>query len=237
MNIAICDDDRLMSGQIEKLVEQVFHGETSKYNTEVFFSGDRLLDFLEQSPNYFHMYLLDIEMEGTDGLETAARIREADSDAVIIFMTSHAELMSEAFEVLAFQFIIKPFDHEKTSSILSAAVRYLQKRKGVFHFVSQKKIYTFFLNQIHYIESSGRKIFLHTIDGANYEYYGTLKDAREQVKGILFAQIHNSIIINLESLSTVESNFVYLKEGEKLPISKKFHASFHEQFQQFILSR
>ena len=24
MNIAICDDDRLMSGQIEKLVEQVF---------------------------------------------------------------------------------------------------------------------------------------------------------------------------------------------------------------------
>lgn len=108
MNIAICDDDRLMSGQIEKLVEQVFHGETSKYNTEVFFSGDRLLDFLEQSPNYFHMYLLDIEMEGADGLETAARIREADSDAVIIFMTSHAELMSEAFEVLAFQFIIKP---------------------------------------------------------------------------------------------------------------------------------
>lgn len=39
MNIAICDDDRLMSGQIEKLVEQVFHGETSKYNTEVFFLG------------------------------------------------------------------------------------------------------------------------------------------------------------------------------------------------------
>lgn len=39
MNIAICDDDRLMSGQIEKLVEQVFHGETSKYNTEVFFRG------------------------------------------------------------------------------------------------------------------------------------------------------------------------------------------------------
>ena len=53
MNIAICDDDRLMSGQIEKLVEKVFHGETSKYNTEVFFSGDRLLDFLAQSPNYF----------------------------------------------------------------------------------------------------------------------------------------------------------------------------------------
>ena len=52
MNIAICDDDRLMTGQIEKLVEQVFHGETSKYNTEVFFSGDRLLDFLAQSPNY-----------------------------------------------------------------------------------------------------------------------------------------------------------------------------------------
>lgn len=237
MNIAICDDDRLMSGQIEKIVDQVFHGETNKYNTEVFFSGDSLLDFLTKKPNYFHMYLLDIEMEGTDGLATAAKIREADPNAVIIFMTSHAELMSEAFEVLAFQFIVKPFNNEKAVSILSSAVRYLQKRKGVFQFVSQKKIYTFFLNQISYIESSGRKIFLHTTDGETYEYYGTLKDAREQVKGILFAQIHNSIIINLESLNTVESNFVYLKGGEKLPISKKFHASFHEQFQQFVLSR
>lgn len=237
MNIAICDDDRLMSGQIEKIVDQVFHGETNKYNTEVFFSGDSLLDFLTKKPNYFHMYLLDIEMEGTDGLATAAKIREADPNAVIIFMTSHAELMSEAFEVLAFQFIVKPFDNEKAVGILSSAVRYLQKRKGVFQFVSQKKIYTFFLNQISYIESSGRKIFLHTTDGETYEYYGTLKDAREQVKGILFAQIHNSIIINLESLNTVESNFVYLNDGEKLPISKKFHASFHEQFQQFVLSR
>lgn len=237
MNIAICDDDRVMSGQIEKIVDQVFHGETSKYNTEVFFSGDALLDFLMKQPKFFHMYLLDIEMAGTDGLETAAQIRKADPDAVIIFMTSHAELMSEAFEVLAFQFIVKPFNHEKAVGILSSAVRYLQKRKGVFQFVSQKKIYTFFLNQISYIESSGRKIFLHTTNGETYEYYGTLKDAREQVKGILFAQIHNSIIINLESLNTVESNFVYLKDGEKLPISKKFHASFHEQFQQFVLGR
>ena len=103
--------------------------------------------------------------------------------------------------------------------------------------MAQKKIYTFFLSQISYIESSGRKIFLHTTEGETYEYYGTLKDAREQVQGILFAQIHNSIIINLEYLNTVESNSVYLKAGEKLPISKKFHASFHQQFQQFVLSR
>ncbi|MBO0456168.1 response regulator transcription factor [Enterococcus hulanensis] len=237
MNIAICDDDRLMSGQVEKLVDQVFHGETNKYNTEVFFSGDALLAFSTEQPNFFHIYLLDIEMAGTDGLETAAQIRKADSDAVIIFMTSHAELMSEAFEVLAFQFIVKPFDQEKALGILSSAIRYLQKRKGVFQFVAQKKIYTFFLSQISFIESSGRKIFLHTTEGETYEYYGTLKDAREQVKGIFFAQIHNSIIINLEQLRTVESNFVYLKEDEKLPISKKFHATFHEQFQQFVLSR
>ncbi|BBM17049.1 LytR/AlgR family response regulator transcription factor [Enterococcus malodoratus] len=237
MNIAICDDDHRMSGQVEELVDQVFHGETGKYNTEVFFSGDALLDFLEQQPNFFHMYLLDIEMAGTDGLKTAAQIRETDPDAVIIFMTSHSELMSEAFEVLAFQFIVKPFETEKALGILSSAVRYLQKRKGVFQFVAQKKIYTFFLSQISYIESSGRKIFLHTTEGETYEYYGTLKDAREQVQGILFAQIHNSIIINLEYLNTVESNSVYLKAGEKLPISKKFHASFHQQFQQFVLSR
>lgn len=39
MNIAICDNDRLMSGQIENLVNQVFHGETSKFNTEIFIAA------------------------------------------------------------------------------------------------------------------------------------------------------------------------------------------------------
>lgn len=237
MNIAICDDDPVMAGQIEKLVDQVFHGDTRSYSAEVFFSGDELLDFLVQQPGFFQMYLLDIEMEGTDGLETAGQIRAADPDAVIIFMTSHSELMSEAFEVLAFQFIVKPFDSERTIKILSSAVCYLAKRKGVFQFIAQKRTSTFFLSQIRYIESSGRKISLHTTDDKVHEYYGTLKDAKKQVQGILFAQIHNSIIINLESLNTVESKFVYLNNGEKLPISKKFHAAFHQQFQQYVLSR
>ena len=89
-----------------------------------------MLDFLEQQPNFFHMYLLDIEMAGTDGLKTAAQIRETDPDAVIIFMTSHSELMSEAFEVLAFQFIVKPFETKKALGILSSAFVIYRSVKG-----------------------------------------------------------------------------------------------------------
>lgn len=237
MNIAICDDNVYLGSQIEGMVEQAFSGKTNDYECEVFSSGDELLAHLREHPLAFQLYLLDIEMAGTNGLETAAFIRENDSDAVIIFMTSHAELMSEAFRVMAFQFVVKPFDEEKTIGILVSAIQYIQKRKSIYQYIVRKKTHTVSLAQIAYIESMGRKVALHLTDGQIQEYYGTMKEAVEKTQGILFVQIHNSFLINLEQLSTVESNTVLLNNGESLPIGNKFHASFHAAFRKFVLAQ
>lgn len=132
MNIAICDDNLNAANHLEGLVEQAFSGNGDSYECEVFSSGEALLQYLTHYPLAFQMFLLDIEMEGATGLEVAAKIRQTDADAVIIFVTSHVELMPEAFQVLAFQYITKPYEDQNALAILLSAIQLLQNRKALF---------------------------------------------------------------------------------------------------------
>jgi len=61
---------------------------------------------------------LDIEMNGTSGLECAKLIADLEPKTKIIFATAHSEYMSDAFEVYAFDYLVKPFDLERVNRTL-----------------------------------------------------------------------------------------------------------------------
>lgn len=62
---------------------------------------------------------LDIEIQGESGLEFAKIIADLDPKTKIVFATAHAEYMSEAFEVYAYDYIVKPFNVERVNQTLS----------------------------------------------------------------------------------------------------------------------
>lgn len=121
MNIAICEDSIEMLGELERLVYDCCVRDENQLTCETFSSGEELLDTLKKDHIRFQIYLLDIEMKEVNGLETAAIIRKTDQNAAIIFVTSHSELMQEAFDVLAFHYLIKPIHEEKVRQVLLRA--------------------------------------------------------------------------------------------------------------------
>ncbi|MDE7249552.1 MAG: response regulator, partial [Lachnospiraceae bacterium] len=68
MNIAICDDEKAIREQINELIEKEKPGICPK----LYETGDSLLAAKEQ----FDIVFLDIQMDGTDGIETAKKLRE-----------------------------------------------------------------------------------------------------------------------------------------------------------------
>ena len=77
IRIAICDDDVIMTSTIDMIVSQCFESKL-EYEVDIYFSADWLNSVLEE--RRYNIYILDIEMQGMNGLELARSIRKKDEE-------------------------------------------------------------------------------------------------------------------------------------------------------------
>ena len=237
MNIAICDDNPKMIGQIETLLLSFFEDDPNQFSYEAFLSGESLVDHLTKEESVFQLYLLDVEMKSLDGFEVARFIRERDQQAIIIFITSHVEWMPEAFEVNAFHYLIKPVDEVKVKQVLMKALEQFSLRKMILQFTIKKKVYTVYLGQVEYFESMKRKMVLHLKNGKEYEYDGTMKEVIDKVSPQLFTQVHHSYVINMDYVQTKSGETIVMQSGREIAITKKFNQSFQRAYRNYVLKR
>jgi two-component system LytT family response regulator len=73
-------------------------------------------DFIKLRPDVVFM---DIDLGGESGLDCAKAITEVDPKVKIVFATAHSEYMANAFEIYAFDYLVKPFDLERISKTLA----------------------------------------------------------------------------------------------------------------------
>ena len=74
-----------------------------------------IADFIKLRPEVVFM---DIDLGGESGLECAKAITEVDPKVKIVFATAHSEYMANAFEIYAFDYLVKPFDMERIAKTL-----------------------------------------------------------------------------------------------------------------------
>src|SRR5215208_7394515 len=67
------------------------------------------------------LVLLDIQMPQLDGFEVVAALGEAQQPAVI-FVTAHDQYALRAFEVHAFDYLLKPVDQDRLRETIARAV-------------------------------------------------------------------------------------------------------------------
>lgn len=67
-------------------------------------------DFARYRPD---VVFVDIDLNGEDGLSCARVLTELDPKLKVIFATAHSEYMASAFEIYAFDYLVKPFNMER----------------------------------------------------------------------------------------------------------------------------
>ena len=89
-------------------------------------NGDAALSWL--ALHQADLVLLDIQMPGMSGLETAAEIIKRDNAPAIVFCTAYDEHALQAFGVKAIDYLLKPIRKEDFSRALQRAVEWLGTR-------------------------------------------------------------------------------------------------------------
>ena len=111
IKIAICDDEANIRAYLSSLIQaQDCPCEIVEYAS----AGDCLADTQK-----IDLLFLDIELapsgSGLDGMALARKIRERATvtQPVIIFVTGYERYVFDAFDVGAFQYLLKPVNEEK----------------------------------------------------------------------------------------------------------------------------
>lgn len=222
MQIAICDDDKDVREMLAEKVKRLF----PQCVLSLFSSGEAVL----VSPIKPDILLLDIQMAGKSGMETARELRKHNKKTILIFVTALEEYVFQAFDVGAFHYLVKPFDNKKFMEVLlSAAKEYeermqderaLRKETPKIMITTGGKHIAIRPEDIVYAEVFNRKVIIHTLD-ADIEYYGKMKELEEQA-GEDFYRPHRAYLINFDFIKKYDATTIYLEKGQAMMAKQNY---------------
>ncbi len=230
MQIAICDD--------EKNIREFIGNKVAKQYPEadiVFFqSGEELL----LSDKHIDILLLDIQMSGKNGMETARELRKKDKSVILIFVTAVEEYVFQAFDVGAFNYIVKPIDDTKFVDVLCRAVdewhsqdTNVREQEANYVMINNGGIHTkVMIEDIVYAEVFNRKVVIHKLD-EKIEYYGKMSDL-EAVAGDSFFRPHRAYLVNFKYVEKYDATTIYLEKGTAL-MAKKNYPDFVKKYMKY----
>jgi two-component system, OmpR family, response regulator ChvI len=124
-NIALVDDDKNILASVSMLLEQ------EGYHVRTFSDGAAALTALTTAAP--DLAILDIKMPRMDGLELLRRLRQANAELPVIFLTSKDEEIDElmGLNAGADDYIRKPFSQRLLLERVRAVLRRAEGRGGV----------------------------------------------------------------------------------------------------------
>ena len=217
IRVIIADDQEGMRMILRKMIAKV-EGFTLCAEAE---SGDQALALVEQYKP--HVCFLDVEMPGMTGLECAKAIQDTDPHTIIVFATAHDDYMAQAFEVYAFDYMVKPFKLERVMKTLerirqvtrarseeaapkASPIQHVRARgASTGRIMLHHKEGVNFVNQadILLIQRENRSTVLYATGGRRYETSEALGDVEERLDPEIFFRCHKSYIINLNVIDSI----------------------------------
>ncbi len=225
LSIAVCDDEVIECCNMARKIKEILEEMKIPCIVRQFRDGKELLRASES----FDIVFLDIIMHDPDGMKTAQIFRKKAFDKILIFVSSSREYVFEAYDVEAFQYLLKPVDDRKLKRVLQKAVLKTEKRSQEFIIVSrerQKK--KLFLDDIYYFEIRGRMVDVHGSEGI-FTYYEQIGELENKLQDKGFFRCHKSYLINLKYVDVYNRQEVVLENGEKIVIAKRRYDKFLQE--------
>ena len=223
MDIAVVDDEKAIREHICGLVEE----QQPESRIEAYATGEELL----ASGKRFDIVFLDIQMEGMNGIEAARSLREKNAnlgveDTVLVFITGIKDYVFDAFDLYAFQYLLKPIDEDKFAEVLERAVREAVKKKERRVLFIKSRNLTLDQSEILYIESRAKKVEIHTKGAAQaIEIYAAMDELEGQL-GDEFYRCHRAYIVNMDCITEYDGESITLTNGDRVYLTKKKYGEF-----------
>jgi two-component system LytT family response regulator len=193
------------------------------------------------------LVFLDVQMPGLDGFEVVEALAHAYLP-VIIFVTASDKYALRAFDVHAFDYLLKPFTPERFDDALRRAEDEIssrgadETRRKLLKLLSERAATSPYLKRfvvrqgeryllvrsddVHSFEANGNYVKLCT-DAGRYMLRMTMAELERKLDPARFVRIHRSAVVNIERIKEITPAWhgdfeVHLADGQCLRLSRNF---------------
>ena len=226
MKLAICDDEKRIRDMVAEAVREV----SESIEIENYSDAQRIL-----SPEFdADILFLDIQMPGTDGMKASKILRSNGKKTIIVFVTALEEQVFSAFDVGAFNYIVKPFSKVRIKDVIRGAIEQAEEVKSIEKTLAENRDGSemlrsitvksggantrVILSEVRYAEIFDRRVVLHMANRDDIEYYGRISDL-EKIAGKDYFRVHRAYLINLGYVKSYDSKAVHM-EGNDIPVAR-----------------
>ncbi len=172
------------------------------------------------------LVLLDVDMDGMNGIELGEKIRKLYENTILIYITGYEKYAFKAFQLRAFHYLLKPVTMGRFRQVLNEALDYIQKEDAgkdekKFSVQNKGELLNLPYRDILYFEKSGHQIKVHSLS-RNVYYYSNFICLLAELDDDAFVQCHQGYIANADKIRAFRDKTLYLDGNIQLPVSRTF---------------
>ncbi len=232
INVAVCDDETLHREDACRRIERLLKGNGTPFRLFPFASAEELLKRIDTEDCLPDLAVLDIEMDGEDGITLAVKLNEKTPACRIIFFTGYVDHAPEAYVAEHVWFVVKSrADEFFEPALRKALASFEEKETAILGLVVQEKGKRILvpIDEILYVGKVGRKAQVRCIDRS---YSDTRRPALliPETLEDHFLRCHQGYWVNFRMIEELDREEFVLRGGIRVPISRTFRQYARETF-------
>jgi two-component system LytT family response regulator len=186
----------------------------------------KALEFIQR--NSIDIIFLDINMPKLDGLALSRVINTLKPKPLLVFISAYKDYALEAFEVAAFDYILKPYSENRIADTLNrlegcTTEKFSNNRLTIW---KNEKLYVINMNDIYYCKANEHEVFIYTKTD-EYKITSSISELYRKLPQESFFKCHRSYIVNIDKITEIipwfNNTYVLRLKGidAEVPVSRQ----------------
>lgn len=242
LKIFLLEDDQAQLQELQRITKRILMKLHQNDSMVLPYTSTTSLTRSLPEPSSQNVFILDLQINHNKkaGLQLSQLIRENDSNAVIIFITVHDELLYTTYKyrVQALDFISKDADNIEAELLkdFRLITQHPQQDSNLFKYKAYNQIHSILLDDICYftsINANTHSALMYTNDHKALEIHQNLREIAKSDSR--FFRVHRSYLVNPHTVKNVDfyNRQIEFYNGMACPISRRKSRPFFELVKKF----
>lgn len=230
-NIAICDDEIKTLEKVSAKIKNEFLSVKLEGNYFICNYPEQLVELLEKEK--IDVLFLDIDMPNINGMEIGQYLIDKGLDTILVFVTSHDELVYESFKYQPFGFIRKSHLDKEIYDVINSVSKKLEDKNKSILIKANNEIIRINIDEILYFEAESNYVNLYT-KASSYRYRETLAQLEKQLASNGFLRVHKGYLVSQKEVFLIKAKEIQLFDGTLIPIGRSYNETVKKELVKYM---